>query len=40
VRLGVVDSASAALSFDGLFSIPLDALRAAHESTLPRIFAE
>ncbi|RAN79524.1 phosphoribosylformylglycinamidine synthase II [Bacillus sp. SRB_336] len=37
-RIGVVDAAGAALDVQGLFTAPLDELRAAHEGTLPKHF--
>ncbi|MDP5226490.1 MULTISPECIES: phosphoribosylformylglycinamidine synthase subunit PurL [Arthrobacter] len=37
-RIGVVDSATEALEITGVDSLPLDALREAHEGTLPKYF--
>ncbi|MGQ4600207.1 phosphoribosylformylglycinamidine synthase subunit PurL [Nocardia sp. R6R-6] len=38
VRIGVVDQGSDSVEVQGQFSITLDALRAAHEGTLPKLF--
>jgi len=37
-RIGVVDAAGGALDIQGLFTVPLDELREAHEGTLPKHF--
>ena len=37
-RIGVVDAVSGTLDFQGEFAVALDALREAHEATLPRHF--
>ncbi|MDO5753669.1 phosphoribosylformylglycinamidine synthase subunit PurL, partial [Arthrobacter sp.] len=37
-RIGVVDAAGGALDVQGLFSVPLEELREAHEGTLPKYF--
>ena len=39
-RIGVVDDEGGALDVRGQFTVPLNALRRAHASTLPAIFAE
>ncbi|OAE00648.1 phosphoribosylformylglycinamidine synthase subunit PurL [Arthrobacter sp. OY3WO11] len=38
IRIGVVDAASGKLEINGVESLSLDALRAAHEGTLPKYF--
>ncbi len=38
-RVGVVDASSGALQFGELFTVGLDELRAAHEATIPGVFA-
>jgi phosphoribosylformylglycinamidine synthase len=37
-RIGVVDAASGTLDINGVESLSLDALREAHEGTLPKYF--
>jgi phosphoribosylformylglycinamidine synthase len=39
LRIGVVDPDTPALDVQGLFTLPLDELRAVHEATLPAHFA-
>jgi phosphoribosylformylglycinamidine synthase len=38
VRLGVVDVLATSLEVQGLFDLPINALREAHEGTLPKHF--
>jgi phosphoribosylformylglycinamidine synthase len=38
IRIGVVDAASDKLEINGMDALPLDALREAHEATLPKYF--
>jgi phosphoribosylformylglycinamidine synthase len=37
-RIGVVDAASGTLEINGVEGLSLDALREAHEGTLPKYF--
>jgi phosphoribosylformylglycinamidine synthase len=38
VRLGIVDVLATSLEVQGLFDLPIDELREAHEGTLPKYF--
>jgi phosphoribosylformylglycinamidine synthase subunit PurL len=38
LRIGVVDAASGQLEINGVDNLSLDALREAHEATLPKYF--